>query len=220
VTDIDPAVVRERVAAVRERISRAGGTDVELVAVTKTFPVDAIVAVVAAGCRCVGENYAQELLAKWAQLPSDGPRPELHFIGRLQSNKVPLLAPIVDVFQTVDRASVIEALARRAPAARVMVQVNVTDEPQKGGCAPADVAAVVDACRSAGLVVEGLMAIGPLGEPEAARPGFRLLRGLVDREGLRSCSMGMSADLEVAVQEGATHVRVGTALFGHRVRAT
>lgn len=217
-TEIDAALVAERVASVRRRIERAaGGRPVELIAVTKTFPAAAILAATAAGCRAIGENYAQELVAKLAELPAAG-RPEVHFIGRLQSNKVRSLAPLVDVYQTVDRDSLVDELAHRVPGARCFVQVNVSDEPQKGGCRPADTAGLVARARAAGLVVEGLMTVGVTGEPEAARPGFRLLRALADELALAGCSMGMSADLEVAVEEGATHVRVGSALFGPRVR--
>ena len=126
------------------------------------------------------------------------------------------MAGVVDVWQTVDRPVLVDELARRAPGARVMVQVNVTDEPQKAGCAPADAPALVAAARDAGLAVDGLMTIGRAGPPEGSRAGFRELRALADRLGVRHCSMGMSEDLEVAVSEGSTMVRVGTALFGHR----
>jgi hypothetical protein len=139
---------------------------------------------------------------------------EVHFIGRLQSNKVAMLAPLVDVWQSVDRPSLVEAIARRAPGARVFVQVNVSDEPQKGGCAPADAAGLVALARRAGLQVDGLMCVGRTGPPEDARPGFRALRQLADDVGVAHRSMGMTDDLEVAVQEGSTMIRVGTALFG------
>jgi pyridoxal phosphate enzyme (YggS family) len=214
---IDPVHVGEQLAAVRRRIDLAGGTDVTIVAVTKGFGPDAIDAAVGAGCTDVGENYAQELLAKLPQLLV--PRPRVHFIGRLQSNKVRLLAPVVDVWQSIDRPSLVAPLARHAPGAQVLVQVNISGEPQKGGCAPETTGALVDQVRAAGLTVTGLMGVGPLAEPEAARPGFRLLRGLVDDLGLTVCSMGMTDDLEVAVEEGATMVRVGSALFGPRPRS-
>jgi pyridoxal phosphate enzyme (YggS family) len=199
---------------VQRRIERAGGVDVAIVAVTKGFPADAIAAAVAAGCHRIGENYAQELLAKLADL--EGPRPELHFIGRLQSRKVRALAGVVDVWQSVDRSSVVGEIARHQPGGRVMVQVNVSEEPQKGGCAPDEAGSLVDEARAAGLDVIGLMTVGRSGPPEAARAGFRRLRALVDEVGVRECSMGMSEDLEVAVAEGSTMVRVGTALFGAR----
>lgn len=227
---IDPAGVAHNVEVVRGRIRRAGGDrPVELIAVTKTFPVEAILAAVAAGCRSIGENYAQELVAKLEAFDqrtrADGAaaatvRPEVHFIGRLQSNKVRHLVGLVDVFQTVDRASLVEELARRAPGARCFVQVNVSGEPQKGGCEPSGTPALVASARAAGLVVEGLMTVAEAGDPASARPGFRRLRALADELGLAGCSMGMSGDLEIAVEEGATHVRVGSALFGPRVRQT
>lgn len=215
---IDPDAVAHNVAVVRDRIARsASGREVELVAVTKTFPPEAVRAAMAAGCHSIGESYAQELVVKLGEL-GDGPRPEVRFIGRLQTNKVRSLVGIVDVFETVDRRSLIDELARRAPGARCLVQVNVSDEAQKGGCAPPDTAGLVAAAIASGLVVEGLMTIGAAGPPEAARAGFRMLRRFADELGLVACSMGMSGDLEVAVEEGATHVRVGSALFGARVR--
>lgn len=214
---VDPTAVSEHVESIRARIAAAGGSGVELIAVTKTFGADAISAVVAAGCRAIGENYAQELVAKLGDLPG-GVRPEVHFIGRLQSNKVRLLAPHVDVWQSLDRASVIEEVARRAPAARVFIQVNVDLDPAKAGCAPADAQRLVEHAVAAGLSVDGLMTIGRQGADADVAAGFATLRGLADRLGLAGCSMGMSGDLELAVRAGATHVRVGSALFGLRVR--
>jgi pyridoxal phosphate enzyme (YggS family) len=205
--------VAERVAAVRARIAAAGGEGrVTLVAVTKGFGPEVVAAAVAAGVDDVGESYAQELLAKAAAV--DAPR--WHFVGRLQANKVRALAGIVDLWQSVDRARVVDELARRVPGAKVLVQVDVTGEPAKGGCPPAEVPALVERAAGAGLEPRGLMAVGPLGPPEGARPGFRALVALADRLGLAERSIGMSGDLEVAVQEGATVVRVGTALFGPR----
>jgi hypothetical protein len=185
-----------------------------VLAVTKSFGPDAVHAAMAAGCRAVGENYAQEIAAKFVDVE---PRPEVHFIGQLQTNKVRLVAPFVAVYETVDRGSLAAEIAKRAPAARVMVQVDTSGELGKGGCRVGDVASLVDTCRSLGLQVEGLMTVGPTeGGPEAARPGFRTVRRLVDTLGLAVCSMGMSDDLEVAVSEGSTEVRVGSALFGSR----
>ena len=216
-TNLTAAGVAERLDDVRGRIARVGGRDVRIVAVTKGFGPDAIEAAVAAGCRDVGENYAQELVAKLAAVR--GPGPVVHFIGHLQTNKVRQLAPVVDVWQSVDRVDVVDALTRRAaPGAAVLVQVNVSGEPQQGGCDPDDTASLVDAATEAGLDVVGLMAIGRAGGRAAARPGFRRLRRLVDDLGLAECSMGMSDDLEAAVEEGSTMVRIGTALFGPRQR--
>jgi pyridoxal phosphate enzyme (YggS family) len=209
------ATVAERLDAVRARVKAAGGTNVKIVAVTKGFGPEAIEAAVAAGCHDIGENYAQELVPKLEAVR--GPAPVVHFIGRLQTNKVRVLAPVVDVWQSIDRPAVIDAVARHAaPGAAVFVEVNVTGEEQKGGCAPDETEAIVDAARDAGLDVRGLMAIGRAGGPKAARPGFRRLRQLVDRLGLAECSMGMSDDLDAAVEEGSTMVRLGTVLFGAR----
>ncbi len=142
---------------------------------------------------------------------------EVHFIGQLQTNKVRLLSDIVDVYETVDRAKLAREIAKRAPGARVLIQVDTTDEPGKGGCPIADLDPLVERVRELGLRLEGLMTVGPTeGGPAAAAPGFRAVRAAVDRHGLSVCSMGMTADLEVAVAEGSTQVRVGTALFGAR----
>jgi PLP dependent protein len=201
---------------VRARIRAAGGSDaIELVAVTKGLGPDAVVAAAAAGCRMIGENYAQELLTKRSAAEDTGVA--IHFVGRLQSNKVRLVAGAVAVWETVDRSSLVGELARRSPGATVLIQVNPTGEPGKGGCAADEVSGLLTDARSAGLVVDGLMTIGPTGAgPEAARPGFRVVRQLVDDLGLATCSMGMTDDLEVAVEEGTTRVRLGTALFGPR----
>jgi PLP dependent protein len=215
----EPGVVAERLAEVRSRIASAGGKDVRVVAVTKGFGPDAIAAAAAAGLVDIGENYAQELVAKLIATPNAEAAPykvNVHFIGRLQSNKVRLLAPLVDCFQTVDRLSLIDEIAARRPGAKIFVQVNISDEPQKGGCPPGDASLIVDAARHNGLVVRGLMTVGRTGSPADGAAGFTLLRRLVDQIGLLECSMGMTDDLEVAVSEGATMVRVGSALFGSR----
>ena len=211
---VDVSMVGDRLVELRRRIAAAGGEGVTVVAVTKGFGPDVVEAAVAVGLDDIGENYAQELLAKLAGFGED--RPRVHFIGRLQSNKVRSLAGVVDLWQSIDRASLVEPLAKLTPPANVLVQVNVSDEPGKGGCAPGDVAALVARLREREVVVEGLMAVGRTGPPESARPGFRLLRALVDDLGLTTCSMGMTDDLEVAVEEGSTMVRVGSALFGTR----
>jgi pyridoxal phosphate enzyme (YggS family) len=206
--------VAERLAKVRDRITRAGGVGVTVLPVTKTFGIDACWAAHRAGCSSVGENYAQEVAAKFA-----GERPpfDVHFIGQLQTNKVRLLAPIVSVYETVDRPSVVAELAKRVPNARVLLQVSTAGEAGKGGCPIAEIPALLDAALAAELVVEGLMTVGPTtGGPEDARAGFRAVRALLDRLALPVLSMGMTDDLEVAVQEGSTQVRVGSALFGAR----
>ena len=215
---IDRAGVARRLEALRARIEAAGGDPeaVRIVAVTKELPADAALAALAAGLRDVGENRAQELLAKHDALGPRGGDAIWHFVGRLQTNKVRSLAPVVSFWHSVDRPSLVAELAHRAPGAAVLVQVNVSGETQKGGCPPADAAALVARARDAGLDVRGLMAVGPTGPPELARPGFRSLRGLADGLGLPERSMGMTDDLDVAVQEGATMIRVGRALFGSR----
>jgi pyridoxal phosphate enzyme (YggS family) len=211
--------VTEALERVRARITAAGG-DLEritLVAVTKGFDVDAVRAVRAAGVADLGENYAQELRAKSDALDDAGIR--WHFVGRIQRNKVPLVAADVVLWHGVDRLAVGNAIARRAPGAEVLVQVDVTGEAQKGGCPPPEVPGLVEHLRAAGLDVRGLMAVGPAGPPEDARRGFRLVAALADDLGLGERSMGMSDDLEVAVEEGATMVRIGRALLGPRPAA-
>jgi pyridoxal phosphate enzyme (YggS family) len=210
---IDPGEVGERLAVVRERLRDAGGADVRVVAVTKAFGFDAVEAAAACGIHDIGESYAQEAVAK---LAGREVAPTVHFIGGLQRNKVRKLAGIVDVWQSVDRPELADEIARRAPGAEVMLQVDISGEESKGGCRPDGVGSLLEHAIGAGLRVGGLMGIGPMGDPEEARPGFRQLRSLVDRFDLRECSMGMTGDLEVAVEEGSTMIRVGTALFGPR----
>ena len=211
---IDSDAVARALADVRARIdAHSAGRPVTVLAVTKGFGPEAVLAAHAAGLMAVGENYAQELIAKHDALDGAG---EWHFIGRLQRNKVKALATRVDVWQSVDRVELLDEIARRAPGARVMVQVALADEPQKGGADPSVVPELVDRGRSAGLEVVGLMGVGPAGPPEAARPGFAMLVALADRLGLAERSIGMTHDLEVAVEEGSTMVRVGSALFGDR----
>ena len=210
----DAASVAESLQRVRDRIFAAGGgTDVAVLPVTKGFGPEAIEAALAAGCTAIGENYAQELLAK----RDAAAKAEVHFIGQLQTNKVRQIAGLVDVYETVDRERVVHEIARRQPGARVLIQVDTTGEPGKGGCPLPYVDALVAVARAAGLDLRGLMTVGPTNAgPEAARAGFRAVRAAVDRIGLAVCSMGMTDDVEVAVQEGSTQIRVGTALFGPR----
>jgi pyridoxal phosphate enzyme (YggS family) len=215
-TGFDATSVARALEQVHERIAAAGGDDsVAVLAVTKGFGRDAVDAALAAGCTAIGENYAQELLAKRDALAPA----EVHFIGQLQTNKVRQLAGVVDVYETVDRPRLAAEIGRRQPGARVLVQVDTSGEPGKGGCRLEDLDSIVTAVGDAGLDLRGLMTVGPTeGGPEAARDGFRVVRAAVDRLGLSVCSMGMTDDLEVAVQEGSTEVRVGSALFGPRPR--
>ena len=211
---IDPAEVAARVHLVREQITAAGGSHVQLVAVTKTFGLDAINAAYEARCDGIGENYAQELSAKAEQGLPDIP---VHFIGAVQSNKVKLVAPYVSLWHTIDRVSVVNELSKRVPGARILLQVNTTGESTKGGVLPSDTEPLCIAAGEAGLQVEGLMTIGPTHGTEAEQEkAFRLLRALADDLHLQHCSMGMSDDFPVAVACGSTIVRVGSRLFGAR----
>ena len=214
ITGLEPARIARNLERVREAIAGAGRdpATVDVLAAAKYVPLEEMDALRESGLTLLGENRAQELEDKATLHPGF----RWHFIGQLQSRKVRTLVGVVDVWQTVDRPVLVDELAKRAPGARVMVQVNVTDEPQKAGCAPGDAPALVAAAREAGLAVDGLMTVGRAGPPEGSRAGFRELRALADRLGVRHCSMGMSEDLEVAVASGSTMVRVGTALFGHR----
>jgi pyridoxal phosphate enzyme (YggS family) len=211
--------VRERAEAIRQRVRAAGGdpASVRLVAVTKGHPPEVVPLAVAAGLVDLGENYAQELLAKHGERPDRrGPDVCWHFIGQLQRNKVRQLAGLVGLWQSVDRAPLVDELARRAPGAHVLVQVNTTGEVDKGGCPLPDVPALVERAAVAGLAVDGLMTVGPTDPDADPAPGFEATRALVDRLGLATCSMGMTDDLEVAVRAGSTMVRIGRALFGPR----
>lgn len=209
--------VRAGLARVRERIAAVGVDPdrVTVVAVTKGFGVEAVHAALEAGAMHLGENYAQELVRK-AEAVAVHPPPCWHAIGALQRNKVRLLAPHVGLWETVDREAVAEELAKRAPGARVLIQVDISGEAAKNGCAPADAGVLVATARALGLDVRGLMGVAAAGDLERARRQFGGLAELAGALDLVELSMGMSADLEAAVVEGATIVRVGTALFGPR----
>lgn len=216
--------VAANLATVRERIASAGGdpAGVRIVAVTKGFGPAAVREALDAGLHDVGESYAQELETKAAELPpATATRARWHFIGPVQRNKVKRLAPLVHLWQAVDREAAGREIAHRAgPGTAVLVQLNVSGEASKSGCRPEEAPALVDRLGELGLDVRGLMAIGPQGPPELARPGFRQLAQLSARMGLAERSMGMTDDLEVAVQEGTTMIRVGRGLFGARPTAT
>lgn len=212
------ADVENRLAGVRARIDAVERTwrhSVEVMAVTKGFSDAAVAAAAGAGCRSIGENYAQDLLSKEDVIEATGV--DVHFIGRLQSNKVRQLAHLVTVWATIDRASLIDEVAKRVPGGKVLLQVNATGEEQKGGCLPADVPMLLEHSRAMGLDVRGLMTVGPTGIlPEATRLAFQTVRRLVDDHSLEVCSMGMSGDLDIAIECGSTEIRVGSALFGQR----
>ena len=215
---IDANEVADRVAHVRSVISNAGGAAVSLVAVTKSFGIDALRAALTAGCDAAGENYAQELLEKIAE---GAPSIDVHFIGALQSNKVRMLVGHIALWQSVDRDSVVDELGRRAPGATILIQVDTTGEPSKGGVTPTQLDALRVRAESRGLIVKGLMTIGPTeGTQDECEKSFGMLRHLVNEQGLSVCSMGMSADYPIAVACGSTMVRVGSGLFGDRARVT
>lgn len=214
----------ERLSQVHDRIARAAkvarrdSDDVTLIAVSKTQPAERIEPLVAAGQRVFGENRVQEAEIKWPALRERYGDIELHLVGQLQSNKAEAAVALFDAIHSVDRPSLVEALARtigktgRSPT--LFAQVNIGDEPQKGGCPVAEVPQLLATARDAGLTIAGLMCVPPA-EVEAA-PYFALLAKLARDHGLPLLSMGMSDDFETAVTLGATHVRVGSALFGAR----
>lgn len=215
-TSNDAQRIRENYEALEQRVRHLGGGKVRIIAVTKTFPASAVNAVVAAGCSVIGENYAQDLLEKWPEV-DEKHRPEVHFIGRLQTNKVRSLSQVVDVWQSVDRLSVIDEIARRAPNAQVMLQINAVGESDKGGCSLSDLEALYERCISQGLLVTGLMTVGPTsGEVVATRQAFETTARLAHGLGLPEVSMGMTGDLELAIDCGSTMVRIGSAIFGDR----
>jgi uncharacterized pyridoxal phosphate-containing UPF0001 family protein len=205
--------VAARLAAVRARISRAGGDPdrVRVLAVTKGFGPEAVAAARAAGLTDIGENYAAELEGKAPGPPGT----QWHFLGAVQRNKVGALAPLVDVWQGVARFVEGERIARFAPGARVLIQVDYTGLPGRNGCAPEDAPALAEALLGLELHLQGLMTVAPP-DPSAADAAFGSLRRLADELDLPERSMGMSADLEAAVAAGSTMVRVGRALFGER----
>ena len=218
----------EGLRQVQESISRAASdygrdpSSITLVAVSKTFPAEAIEPVLAADQRVFGENYVQEAKTKWPTLRERYADVELHMIGPLQSNKAKEAVELFDVIHTLDRPSLAEALAKeiakQGKTPRLLVQVNTGEEPQKGGVIPAEADAFLEACRGKyGLEIEGLMCIPPAEDPPS--PHFALLNTIARRHGLAMLSMGMSADLDAAIQLGATHVRVGSAIFGSRPKA-
>lgn len=220
----------ENLAKVRreiEKAAKAAGREpgsIQLVAISKTFGAESVRPALAAGQRIFGENRVQEAKAKWQELRTDFPDIELHLVGPLQTNKVKDAVELFDVIQTVDRMSLASELAkviaktggRKLP--RFFVQINTGEEPQKAGIAPGDADKFLHDCRVRhGLVIEGLMCIPPV--EEAPAPHFALTKKIAERNGLKLLSMGMSADFESAINFGATHVRVGSAIFGSRQRA-
>jgi pyridoxal phosphate enzyme (YggS family) len=212
-------------ATVEQEIARAckearrDRASVTLIAVSKTFDADAIVPVIEAGQRVFGENRVQEAKAKWPGLMSAYPGIALHLIGPLQSNKAKEAVALFDAVHSVDRPSICEALAKEIDSQKrqpqLFVQLNTGEEPQKAGVAPAEADAFIANCREKyGLSISGLMCIPPVNEAPA--PHFALTAKIAARNGLKNLSMGMSADFAIAIQFGATHVRIGSAIFGAR----
>jgi PLP dependent protein len=212
-------------AAVRREIAEACATagrrpeEVTLVAVSKTFATEAILPVIAAGQHVFGENRVQEALAKWPPLRESHPDLELHLIGPLQSNKAREAVGLFDAIHSIDRPSVCGAVAkeieRQGRSPTLFVEINTGAEPQKAGVLPENADAFIAACRNDyGLAISGLMCIPP--HDEAPAPHFALTAKIAARNGLALLSMGMSADFAIAIRFGATHVRVGSAIFGHR----
>ena len=218
--------IQAAIGAVRARIAdaaRGAGRDpsaVTLVAVSKTFGDDAVRAALDAGQRVFGENRVQEAAGKFPALKASYPDLELHLIGPLQTNKAREAVALFDVIESVDRERLARELAkemaRTGPRPRLYVQVNIGEEPQKAGVAPAELDALLASCKALGLAIEGLMCIPPVDQPPA--PFFARLRELAARHALPVVSMGMSGDYAEAIAQGATHVRVGSAIFGVRPR--
>jgi PLP dependent protein len=218
------AAIIDNLTAILARIEAARKAAVapapftHLIAVSKTHDADAIRPALEAGHRVFGESKVQEALAKWPALRSEYPDIELHMIGSLQTNKVREAVGLFDVIHSVDRARLAHALKAECDKTgrrpKLFVQVNVGEEPQKAGVAPQETAALIDEARMLGLDVQGLMCVPPA--DEAPAPYFGLLKMLAQQTSLPLLSMGMSDDFEIAIRFGATHVRVGTAIFGER----
>ena len=224
-TSIVTAHLPNALAAVEQEIARAcedakrDRASITLIAVSKTFGPDVITPVIAAGQRVFGENRVQEAKAKWPELISAHGGLELHLIGPLQSNKTKEAVALFDAIHSVDRPSLCQALAKEIDAQKkrplLFVELNTGEEPQKAGVAPGDADAFIASCRdNYGLSISGLMCIPPV--DEAPAPHFALTAKVAARNGLKNLSMGMSADFATAIQFGATHIRVGSAIFGHR----
>ena len=212
------ALVEQEIARACEQ-ARRDRASVELIAVSKTFGAEAITPIIESGQRVFGENRVQEAKAKWPALISSYPGITLHLIGPLQSNKAKEAVALFDAIHSVDRASICQALAKEIESQKkrpeLFVQINTGEEPQKAGVAPTEADDFIKRCRETyGLTISGLMCIPPV--DDAPAPHFALAAKIAARHGLKNLSMGMSADFAIAIQFGATHVRVGSAIFGHR----
>lgn len=213
--------ISTRIAAAERAAGRNAGA-VRLIAVSKVQPLERVEAVLEGGHRLFGENYVQEAAGKWPDLRARFGAVAVHMIGPLQTNKAKVAVELFDAIHTVDRPSLAEKLARlaqdRGRCPELFVQVNTGAEPQKAGVLPDDLDAFLATCRGMDLPVQGLMCIPPEGEDPA--PHFAMLAGMAVRNGLSGLSMGMSGDFEAAIAAGATHVRVGSAIFGARTYAS
>jgi pyridoxal phosphate enzyme (YggS family) len=211
------ADIRARIAAAAA-IARRETSEITLIAVSKTHPAERIAPLILAGQRVFGENRVQEAAEKWPALRAEHGTIELHLVGQLQSNKAEEAVALFDCIHSLDRPSLVTALGKAMDKAGrqvpCFVQVNIGAEEQKGGCAIADLPALLAQVRSAAIPLVGLMCVPPLGIEPA--PFFALLAKLADDQGISGLSMGMSDDFETAIMQGATHVRVGSALFGAR----
>ena len=214
---LDVGAAVERIQVLSADLAERSGGRTRLLPVTKALPVTAVEAVRRAGLREVGENYAQELLAKHGD-PVGGGAGDIswHLIGRLQRNKVRRLAGIVALWQTVDRTELVDEIARRDPSASILVQVDAVGLPGRGGCPPGEVEGLVAHGLDLGLDVRGLMTVGAPDDAGATQRGFTTVAGMAERMGLPELSMGMTDALEIAIDCGSTLVRVGRALFGER----
>jgi pyridoxal phosphate enzyme (YggS family) len=219
--ELDVAAAVDRILSLAEHLAQRSGGQTRLLPVTKAMPLAAVEAVRLAGVGEVGENYAQELLAKAAAVEettggAGADALDWHFIGRLQRNKVRRLAGVVALWQTIDRRELLDEVARRDPGARVLVQVDAVGLPGRGGCRFDEVEDLVAHGVDLGLDVRGLMTVGAPGDEDATGRVFRTVAELADRLSLPEVSMGMTDDLGLAVDCGSTLVRVGRALFGER----
>lgn len=211
------AFITPRIASVRTRMEQAGAVNVDLLAVSKGQPANAAHAAHLLGLSDLGENYAQELKAKAQALSAtDGLEPQWHFIGQLQSNKVRMVAPWVTLWQSVDRLRVAKEIAKRVPGAAIFVQANLSQHEHKAGCSLDEVEELVAHALALDLDVQGLMGVGENDDVATTAAQFTRLRSLCDSLGLAHCSIGMSADLEIAIESGSTMVRVGSDIFGPR----
>ena len=212
--------ILSRIASAEAAAGRAAGS-VSLIAVSKVQPPERVEAVLTEGHRLFGENYVQEAQAKWPGWRGRFPGVKVHMIGPLQTNKAKVAVELFEAIHTLDRPSLAEKLARLAQARGacpdLFVQVNTGEEPQKAGILPGEADGFIRDCRAMGLPLAGLMCIPPEGADST--PHFRQLRAMAEANGLRGLSMGMSDDFEAAIGEGATHVRVGSAIFGARAYA-